>query len=61
MGLLRRRHRDQPEDPALAGAEQHVTELQQRARRVESVLRPRHDRNHWGETIARIYRGEAPA
>lgn len=48
---MRWRRRDREPDPDLVAAEAQVANLQTRAQAVVSVLRPRHERNHWREAI----------
>ena len=52
-----RRETPEPENPALQEAEYQVRRLEERAHRVERILRPRHDRNHWSETVDELWRG----
>jgi len=52
-----RRTTPEPENPALAEAERQVSQLEERAHRVVGILRPRHDRNHWSETVDELWRG----
>lgn len=51
------RRREPGEDPALREAEDQVLLLEHRAHRVEQALRPRHERNHWSETVNELWRG----
>lgn len=53
------RIKPEPRDPApLENAKRKTTELEVRAHRVVPELIARRNRNHWGETVARITRGE---
>lgn len=52
-----RRETTTPENPALQEAEYQVRRLEERAHRVVGILRPRHDRNHWSETVDELWRG----
>lgn len=56
---FRREPRDPLPDPNpdLLDAEYQVRRLEERAHRVERVLRPRHERNHWSETVDELWRG----
>lgn len=50
---------DPDPDPRLLHAERRVSDLQDRARRVNRTLTERRTRDYWGETVAGLYRGES--
>lgn len=54
-----RRRDPNPDDERLREAEEQVAELIERAEPVHQFLWKRHDRNHWAETVERLYRGES--
>ena len=58
MKWLSRRRNDDTPDPDLREAEYMVRRLEERAHRVESILRPRHERNHWSQTVDELWRGK---
>lgn len=45
-------------DTRLRAAQEKACELKQRGEKVSASLSARRARNHWGETIAEIARGE---
>lgn len=53
----RARETPDPATPALRMAESQVRDLEERAHRVVGILQPRHDRNHWSETVDELWRG----
>lgn len=55
---LRRDPRNTCDDPDYCVAEEKVEDLERRARRVVPQLIARRNRNHWGEAIAAIARGD---
>lgn len=61
--LLRRKRADQEDErekeARLASAEAELSELEKRERLAVTYLSSRRVRNHWGEGIEKMIRGEA--